>query len=70
MRVSAKGQINEKIYIAGHPIYPGYIIRGSRRNFMVEAGLNYLGPDYLDAAKKFLGENANLDLLLVTHGHY
>lgn len=37
---------------------------------MVEAGLNYLGPDYLDAAKKFLGENANLDLLLVTHGHY
>jgi glyoxylase-like metal-dependent hydrolase (beta-lactamase superfamily II) len=70
MRISAEKQLNERIRIAGHPIYPGYLIRGSSANIMIEAGLNILGPAYLGEAQKFFGSAAGLDSLLVTHGHY
>lgn len=70
MRISAEKQLNERIRIAGHPIYPGYLVRGSRANMMIEAGLNILGPAYLGEAQKFFGCAAGLGSLLVTHGHY
>ena len=70
MRIPAEGTIGERIYAAGYHIYPAYIIQGGRRNLVVEAGLNVMGPDYYGAVKKFLGDPASLDLLLLTHGHY
>ncbi|MEN6464166.1 MAG: MBL fold metallo-hydrolase [Syntrophaceae bacterium] len=70
MRISAENQLNERIRIAGNPVYPGYLIRGSSSNIMIEAGLNILGPAYLGEAEKFLGSADRLDSLLVTHGHY
>jgi len=70
MRRAAEGNMNERIFISGHTIYPGYIIKGSKRSLMIEAGLNILGPSYLLQASEFLGRPDALDSLFVTHGHY
>lgn len=70
MRAAAEGKINDRVFISGHPIYPGYIIRGSRRSLMIEAGLNVLGPRYLTQIGDFLQGAGKLDGLAVTHGHY
>ena len=70
MRIAAEGKINDHIFMSGHTIYPGYVIRGSRRSLMIEAGLNIIGPCYLKQTAAFLGGAENLDALAVTHGHY
>ncbi len=70
MRKSAEGKINSKIAICGHPVYPGYIIRGSSASMMIEAGLNIFGPVYYSGIESFLGDSLLLNYLLVTHGHY
>jgi glyoxylase-like metal-dependent hydrolase (beta-lactamase superfamily II) len=70
MRKTAEGIINRKIAICGHPVYPGYVIRGSRSSMMIEAGLNLLGPTYHQGIEGILGKGSSLDYLLVTHGHY
>ncbi|PKN70302.1 MAG: hypothetical protein CVU54_06775 [Deltaproteobacteria bacterium HGW-Deltaproteobacteria-12] len=70
MRKSAEGIIHRKIAACGHPIYPGYVVRGSRKTIMIEAGLNILGPTYYRSIKNILGEGSPLNYLLVTHGHY
>ncbi len=70
MRKAAEGKLNDRILITGHTVYPGYIVKGSKRSVMIEAGLNILGPSYLRQATKFLGGPDSLDSLFVTHGHY
>ena len=71
MRLPIEGEINDKIRIAGTSyIYPGYVIKGERLNLMLEAGLSVMGPAYFEATRSFLGDADNLNLLLVTHGHY
>ena len=72
MRISAEGKINEKVMVLGHPIYPGYIVKGSNRTMMVEAGMNILGPLYLKQLRELAdtGALSRLDSLIVTHGHY
>ncbi len=70
MRKSAEGIINSKIAICGHPVYPGYIVRGSRASMMIEAGLNIFGPVYYQGIESILGDSSLLNYLLVTHGHY
>ena len=70
MRTLSEGKIDDQIHIAGHPVYPGYIVRGSRKSLMVEAGLNIVGPSYRAGAAAFLGNENALNYLLVTHGHY
>lgn len=70
MRKAAEGKLNDRIMITGHTVYPGYIVKGSKRNVMIEAGLNILGPSYLRQATEFLGSPGSLDSLFVTHGHY
>jgi len=71
MRITAEGCINERVLILGHPIYPGYIVRGSKRTIMIEAGMNILGPLYLKQLGQATGgEPKRLDSLIVTHGHY
>lgn len=67
MRNTAEGKINENVLILGHPIYPGYIVKGSRKTVMVEAGMNIIGPLYL---RELEALGTGLDSLIVTHGHY
>ena len=70
MILSAKGNINDRIAIIGHPVYPGYVLKTEKKNVMIEAGLNFLGPSYRDSLATALGDSCHLDCLLVTHSHY
>ena len=70
MICSAEGTINEHIFIGGHNIYPGYIIKGGSKNMMIEAGITIMGPRYMQAIEDFLGEKDSLNYLFVTQSHY
>ena len=70
MRKIAEGMINKNIEICGHPIYPGYVVKEGCASMLIEAGLNIIGPSYLQGIKHVLGDDSPLDYILVTHGHY
>ena len=70
MRKTAEGVITKNVSIFGHPTYPGYIVKGDRASMQVEAGLNIIGPSYLQGINRALGDCALLNYILVTHGHY
>ena len=70
MRRTAEGIINKNVKVCGHPTYPGYIVKGDRDSMLIEAGLNIIGPSYLQGIKHVLGDDSPLDYILVTHGHY
>lgn len=66
----AIGSVTKEVSAAGHYIYPGYMIRGSSKNLMIEAGINILGPVYLENIGQFFGDENLLDLIFVTQSHY
>ena len=66
----AEGNINDTISVAGDTLYPAYIVRGTEKNIMIDAGINQCGPMYLKGIEKILGDPALLDFLIVTHSHY
>jgi glyoxylase-like metal-dependent hydrolase (beta-lactamase superfamily II) len=70
MRHAAEGKITERITACGHPVYPGYVVRGNRGCMMIEAGLNILAPAYLNGLNGECTDGESSRLLLVTHGHY
>ena len=70
MRKTAEGKINKNIEVCGHPTYPGYIIKGESASMLIEAGLNIIGPSYLQGVNRVLGDCSLLNYILVTHGHY
>jgi len=70
VRKTAEGKINKNIEVCGHPTYPGYIIKGESASMLIEAGLNIIGPSYLQGVNRVLGDCSLLNYILVTHGHY
>ena len=48
MRRIAEGKINKNIEICGHPTYPGYVVKDGCASMLIEAGLNLIGPSYLE----------------------
>jgi len=70
MKLNSEGKINEFISVAGNSLYPAYIIKGSKKNLMIDAGINLFGPLYLKTLDEILGDKKKLDYLFVTHSHY
>jgi 2-aminobenzoylacetyl-CoA thioesterase len=70
MQQQAKGQIHERITAIPNPWYPAYIVRGSKKNMMIDSGVNLLGPRYFAALKDIFGDTGLLDYLFLTHSHY
>jgi glyoxylase-like metal-dependent hydrolase (beta-lactamase superfamily II) len=70
MKQQAKGQIHERIIAIPNAWYPAYIIRGSKKSMMIDAGVNLLGPRYLTDIKDIFGDTGLLDYLFLTHSHY
>lgn len=70
MKKQAKGQIHERITAIPNSWYPVFIIQGEKKNLMIDAGINLLGPRYLASIKDILGDAGLLDYLLLTHSHY
>ncbi|PKN10491.1 MAG: hypothetical protein CVU72_01010, partial [Deltaproteobacteria bacterium HGW-Deltaproteobacteria-7] len=50
--------------------YPAYIVRGEKKNLMIDAGVNLLGPRYLTSIRDILGNPEQLHYLFLTHSHY
>lgn len=70
MKQYASGIVNDHIMVAGNAFYPGYLVRGSKRTLMIDAGINLFGPLYRASLREYLGDHALLDLLFITHSHY
>lgn len=70
MKTQASGNINDYISVAGNPYYPGYVIKGKKKNLMIDAGINLYGPLYIKTLKEILGDAENLHYLFTTHSHY
>ena len=70
MKQQAKGQIHERIIAIPNAWYPAYIIRGSKKSLMIDAGVNLLAPRYLTDIKDTLGDTGLLNYLFLTHSHY
>ncbi len=70
MKKLARGAINERITAVANPFYPGYLVRGNGKNLMIEAGMNLMGPLYLQSIREHLGDAPDLDYLFITHSHY
>ena len=70
MKQQAKGQIHERIIAIPNAWYPAYIVRGIKKNMMIDAGVNLMGPRYLTDIKDILGDTKLLDYIFLTHSHY
>jgi 2-aminobenzoylacetyl-CoA thioesterase len=70
MKRPAEGRVHERITAIADVTYPAYIVRGQRRSVMIEAGLNLLGPCYLEAIEYLFGKTGRLDYLFLSHSHY
>jgi glyoxylase-like metal-dependent hydrolase (beta-lactamase superfamily II) len=70
MKQQAKGQIHERITAIPNAWYPTYVIRGKKKNLMIDAGVNLLGPRYLTSIKDIFGNVDQLHYLFLTHSHY
>ncbi len=66
----SEGRINDFITAIGKMMYPPYIVQGGKKNLMIEAGVNLVGPMYLRDIKDTLGDINRLDYLFVTHSHF
>lgn len=70
MKKYAAGNLNEYISVGGNPYYPAYIVKGSKKNLMIDAGINLLAPLYIKSLKNILGDISKLNYLFTTHSHY
>ncbi len=70
MRQQAKGQIHERITAIPNAWYPIYLVRGEKRNLVIDAGVNLLGPRYYEVIRETLGDDQPLHYLFLTHSHY
>ncbi|MBN1656122.1 MAG: MBL fold metallo-hydrolase [Deltaproteobacteria bacterium] len=70
MKAAAEGDFGEFIAIGGNLFYPGYIVKGSRRRLMIDAGINLMGPAYIASLQKLFGDPNRLDYVFATHSHY
>jgi glyoxylase-like metal-dependent hydrolase (beta-lactamase superfamily II) len=70
MKKHAAGKINEFISVAGNPFYPAYVVKGKKKNLMIDAGLNLFAPLYMKSLDEILGDAGSLHYLFTTHSHY
>ncbi len=70
MKFRAEGMFGPHIGVAGHSDYPGYVVAGSASSVMIDAGLSFLGPLYIEVLDSILGSADRLDMLVLTHSHY
>lgn len=70
MKVKAEGNFGEWITVGGNIFYPGYIIKGKKKSLMIDAGINMMGPAYIDSLEAIFGDKNALDYIFATHSHF
>jgi 2-aminobenzoylacetyl-CoA thioesterase len=63
------GKITDGLYGLGNSNFPVYLLLG-KNPVLFDAGLNFMGPAYLQEIKKHLGEGNPLQYLFLTHSHF
>lgn len=66
----ATGNIHERITAIGSTAYPAYLVRGDEKSFMIDSGLNLLGPRYIAGIEESFVGAPSLEYLFLTHSHY
>ena len=70
MKIIVENRIHDNIVVLEGPYYPSYLIIGHNALFMIDAGINLLGPRYIGALQQAGYSLEQLDYLLLTHSHY
>jgi glyoxylase-like metal-dependent hydrolase (beta-lactamase superfamily II) len=70
MKMLAKGKIHERIYAFPNQWYPLYAVTGDTDNLIIDAGVNLLGPRYLEGIRELFKDQSLLRYLFITHSHY
>jgi len=70
MKKFAQGIIHKCCEAIGHVGYPCFIIKGSLKTMMIDAGINLLAPKYYNDIGNVLGDPKNLNYIAITHSHY
>jgi len=70
MKNFANKSINDQLTVIGNSFYPCYLIQGSRKNLLIDSGVNVIAPVYTRLLDEALGNKNRLDYLFLTHSHY
>ncbi|MCP4132847.1 MAG: MBL fold metallo-hydrolase [bacterium] len=70
MKSHARGNFGEHISAMGMYLSPAYLVKGSRSSLMIDAGVSYSGPLYLQSIEKILGTSSALTYIFLTHSHW
>jgi glyoxylase-like metal-dependent hydrolase (beta-lactamase superfamily II) len=70
MKLLAKGKIHERIYAFPNQWYPLYAVTGDTDNLIIDAGVNLLGPRYLEKIRELFEGQSPPRYLFITHSHY
>jgi 2-aminobenzoylacetyl-CoA thioesterase len=69
MILKEKGKIAEGIYSIGHKDLPAWLLM-SEIPALFDAGITFMGPQYLAELRKYLGDVNRLKYLFLTHSHF
>jgi 2-aminobenzoylacetyl-CoA thioesterase len=69
MILQSIGKIAEGLYAIGDYRLPAYLLIGENPT-LFDAGMNFMGPRYLQEIKVYLGDPGHLRYLLLTHSHF
>ncbi len=69
MILEKKGRIAEGLYSIGHPDIPVWLLM-SQAPALFDAGITFMGPQYLADLREHLGDVNRLGYLFLTHSHF
>jgi glyoxylase-like metal-dependent hydrolase (beta-lactamase superfamily II) len=70
MKLPAKGLVHERITALTDVSYPLYVVRGEKKDLLIDAGVNLLGPRYLASINTMFPDTGRPDRLFLTHSHW
>lgn len=62
--------VNDQLTVIGNSFFPCYLVQGSRKNLLIDSGVNLIAPVYARLLEEVLGAVNRLDYLFLTHSHY
>ncbi len=70
MKSRAQGTVHPRVTVIGRPVCPAYLVRGEKATMMIEAGVNFMGPLFLESISEHTAGSGGIQFLFVTHSHW
>ncbi len=70
MKARAQGTVHPNVTVIGRPVCPAYLVRGEKATMMIEAGVNFMGPIFLENIREHTAGSGGIQFLFVTHSHW